>query len=414
MHKLQAILMTKKNLTLTTLPVKRRQKLDTQLAQLQSEYADFRTVILHDLLLDEPLVSALEANFTALAESSPTGLIELITPAPPKNPLPEPKVTFVSTSKATSQATVSKPALDTLIARADQTWLSPFTSAKWNDHLHSTVFPTFHGEAALDNKTVVQFTVAMADLFFRRLGVPLDHAVRTFRSCLPESSLSKIWYSTYLANNPDISFPEFIAAFVHKFLTDDDICRLHQQFDTFQQNQLSISDFAARHQRLYLQVNPTASEIAMVLDWKLRLNPRCQALFSKYLERLRRENMTPSYDHALTHLNRKLRDLDSNSGTLFFTAPAPTYTPTDQGAYAPCDRGCRYRRHLPGNTCPALMDDRVCHSCRQPGHFSGSKMCPSPRTQDRSSVFKRISPNADGSLPHSIKRVRFSDTTHSN
>lgn len=282
---------------------------------------------------------------------------------------PEDKRRKTNPVKGAKKATFKKLPLDVLMDRQDQTWLRPRRATNYMEMLVHRPLPIFHGDRDLDNTTAAEWAREVSAILFLDAGAPVEEGVYLIRRCFPESSRTMYWHSEFLAMHPEPTFGAFMKKFV-PFFTDPGV-KSDYENDLFhlRQNDLTFWQFAGKHSSLWRKVNPGADlEADMVRDWGHRLNSRCTQLFRAYLQKLRETNKKATYNHAIEYMDRKLKMDKVDKGAIFAVAKDAATE-----AWVPCDLGCKFKRHRPGQNCPAR--NAKCHDCSEVGHFAGSPWC---------------------------------------
>lgn len=287
---------------------------------------------------------------------------------------------------------------DQLIAPQDQCWLTPYRSSKYRTLLVHSPLTIFQGEPALDKTTVAQWARVTSDTLFKDVGAPLEEAVRLLGRCFPDSSRARIWYMKYTAARPEATFDEFIKAFVPAFTDPELVRRNRAALFNLRQLSLPFSAFAGQHAVLWYRVHPDAPEADMVLNWEMRLNSQCTPVFQKYLARVARDNLSPTFNHAVEHMDEKLQNR-AMADTIFTIVHDRTLTTGSEKKMVECDKGCRRRRHEEGSECPAVT--RKCIECGVVGHFRASKLCPMFRmgARDRRVIAAIVPPPMPALMP---------------
>lgn len=280
-------------------------------------------------------------------------------------------------STPTKDTTVKSLPFDQLVAPQDQCWRNPYRSSKYRTLLVHSPLTEFTGEPKKDKTTVAQWARVTAVTLFKDVGAPLEESVRLVGRCFPDSSRARLWYSRFVERNPTATYEEFMHAFVPAF-TDPELARKNRT-DLFnlRQDTQPFSTFTYQHSVLWYLVNPNASEADMVKNWELRLNSRCTPIFQKYLTRVAKDNLNPTYNHAVEHMDEKISQLRGGERTDTIFTIIPTRDETGGQKDQECERGCRRRRHPPGEECPAAL--RKCNACGVVGHYRPSKLCQSKR-----------------------------------
>ena len=144
--------------------------------------------------------------------------------------------------------------------KADQLWLTPYVSDKWQEQLLYITLPLFEGDRNKDKLSAVQWGIHVAQSLFMDLGVPVRDDVRIIGRCFPERSRAKIWYSRLLQEQPDVDFDQFIRQYVLMFKTTADMTDTRAQLFNLRQRSMSIAEFANAHARLWWLAFPNSSE----------------------------------------------------------------------------------------------------------------------------------------------------------
>jgi hypothetical protein len=286
---------------------------------------------------------------------------------------------------STALAAAKTVYFDSLIGPIDHVWLQPYHCPTYRQTLSLIKLPLFLGNRSVDTITAAQWCKNISNTFFVDVGVPLPDAVRLLRRCFPDDSRTAEFFTAHYNENPNISYDSFMRKFVPAFTDTGLVAITADRLFTIRQHHLPMWQFAAEHSNLWNRVNPGTTESAKVLDWTLRLNPACSIIFNKYIQRLREKHQLPSYQHALDHMEDKLRQKDTKVDTRVpqkimymgdpeATVMAITHPPLSTSEFTPCPLGCRYRKHRVNQKCPGL--NVTCHRCNIKGHFKQSKICP--------------------------------------
>ena len=286
----------------------------------------------------------------------------------------------------TTPANLKKVPFDLLVAQADQVWLTPFISDKWQDQLVHITLPLFLGDRFKDSLTAVQWAINVSQLLFMDVGMPVKDAIRWVRRCFPEKSRTKIWYARLLQEQPDIDYDHFIRHFVMTFETTADIADTRTQLFNLRQRSMSMAEFANSHAQLWWLAFPNSTERELVMNWEFRLNMQCTAIFQKYLSKLLEQNQSPTFDHALHHMERKLEDKAGSTVALVssqqnFKSQGRNWSGNRSRSvsnvipdgWQSCNLGCYLGRHREGSLCAATK--LKCFDCDEVGHFRTSILC---------------------------------------
>ena len=366
-----------------------QQALAEQLLDLQTEgiFQDVWTLEAYQKL-QQTLVGQVQQSVEQCVASSilPSTTLQPSTPTLQPVPLLAYQSQAGELLTTTSPANLKKIPFDLLVAQADQVWLNPYISTKWQEQLVHITLPLFLGDRFKDSLTAVQWAINVSQLLFIDVGIPLREAIRVVRRCFPEKSRTKIWYARLIQQKPDVDFNDFIRLFVMTFETTADISETRTQLFNLRQRSMSIGEFANAHAQLWWLSFPNSTERELVMNWEFRLNTQCTSIFQKYLTKLLELNQSPTFDHALHHMEKKLEGKGVSSISLISSQQHPrtqsqhwptsrvgTSTNVIPEGWEPCKLGCWMGRHREGQVCAATR--LRCFTCDELGHFRTSVLC---------------------------------------
>lgn len=302
----------------------------------------------------------------------------------------------VSTTKAKAKtATLKVLPLDSLMDEKDQLWKNPRRSKHFNERLGHLTWPKYEGDRRVDKLSVVQWATEVSAMLFWDVGVPVEDALFLLRRCFPENSRAKDWHTEFLNKHVSPTFDLFMCGFIPAFTDPGQAADDRADLLVLKQHSLAFWDFASKHRALWRKVNPDTTEEEMIRNWECRLNDQSRDIFQEYLVKLKSDNKLPSYSHAVDHMERKMKRKNARVQDTIFTinasfpaapvAPpvAPSYstcntvftvTDTQGEEWVACLKGCKAKKHRPGQLCPATYRD--CNVCGRQGHFRSSILCP--------------------------------------
>lgn len=259
--------------------------------------------------------------------------------------------------------------------------------------LASNPLTPFEGNR-LVGEDVLDWIASVSTTLFDIVGMPASSAMRHILVCFPRKSPARLWVLGLIAIIPDLTFDELMHVLVAEYYSETLRTQDTTKFNALKQGNQTIASFLVTYNKSWAATQAHQPDQAKFLDVRHRLAADDQKAFDRFMATKHTSHTPVPFTTLIDYLCEKARHraptaTKTTPTVLTITQPtqtskysasklksasaASTSGKSEKRKMIPCDRGCKYKQHAPGGTCP--LEKRYCGECGKIGHNYRSPRC---------------------------------------